>query len=102
MLYVGAGVFVAILAAFTALILAGKPTDDLFNLLSTLATMVAAGGGVGALAYGRSASRSARTAAVQTNGSLDGRIRAGVKAELEAMLAPEKPATAVRFPDSAD
>lgn len=70
--------FLAVVGAYVALILAGRPTDDLAGLIDRALAAAGAFGGIGGLIFAGSAARNARAAKVQTNGSLDARMEQAV------------------------
>ena len=74
----GLTIALALIACMTYLIAIGRPTDDLYKLLTTAGTVVTVVLSGGGFLYARKSTDAATVAAVQTNGSLDARILAGV------------------------
>jgi hypothetical protein len=81
--------FVAVVAAFVVLGVTGTDAAEFrgfLNVVSNLAGLLLGGG---AVVYSGAAAKNSQQAAEQTNGALDERIEAGVRAALEAQRAAD-------------
>jgi hypothetical protein len=80
------GTFLAatVLGCLTFLAATGSDATNLIQIVNTVLNFATLGVAGSAVAVGASAAASSKTAAIQTNGALDGRIRSAVVTALEA------------------
>lgn len=100
LVWAGVAAFGIVVGAYVALIVTGRPTDALAELLDWILRALTGLGVLGGAAAATSAARSARSTDQRMNGGLDARIEAGATRAIARALAGEDPpeATAAAVP----